>query len=105
MKQHVAVGVPGESMRVLQRDATDFQRHAFLKLVRIPTVANPHGKFLSTPRHKNVKAEPQSNSLSAELQMGEQVDEPRAELRSEEHTSELQSHVNLVCRLLLEKKK
>src|SRR5260370_28667398 len=30
----------------------------------------------------------------------------RAELpRSEEHTSELQSHLNLVCRLLLEKKK
>src|SRR5690242_21899117 len=27
------------------------------------------------------------------------------EHRSEEHTSELQSHVNLVCRLLLEKKK
>src|SRR5438477_1526819 len=34
---------------------------------------------------------------------------PRAQApggaRSEEHTSELQSHVNLVCRLLLEKKK
>src|SRR5690242_21200658 len=35
---------------------------------------------------------------------------PRPEIlidpnRSEEHTSELQSHVNLVCRLLLEKKK
>src|SRR4051812_49910062 len=28
-----------------------------------------------------------------------------AACRSEEHTSELQSHVNLVCRLLLEKKK
>src|SRR4051812_49920409 len=28
-----------------------------------------------------------------------------AKIRSEEHTSELQSHVNLVCRLLLEKKK
>src|SRR5260370_9498012 len=28
-----------------------------------------------------------------------------AEVRSEEHTSELQSHLNLVCRLLLEKKK
>src|SRR5690242_21290834 len=28
-----------------------------------------------------------------------------AGIRSEEHTSELQSHVNLVCRLLLEKKK
>src|SRR5690242_21322616 len=30
---------------------------------------------------------------------------PREPERSEEHTSELQSHVNLVCRLLLEKKK
>src|SRR5690242_8121306 len=29
----------------------------------------------------------------------------RLSVRSEEHTSELQSHVNLVCRLLLEKKK
>src|SRR5260370_30127686 len=28
-----------------------------------------------------------------------------AHSRSEEHTSELQSHLNLVCRLLLEKKK
>src|SRR5260370_32871217 len=27
------------------------------------------------------------------------------EVRSEEHTSELQSHLNIVCRLLLEKKK
>src|SRR5438034_4806364 len=29
----------------------------------------------------------------------------QAEVRSEEHTSELQSHSDLVCRLLLEKKK
>src|SRR5260370_26723617 len=28
-----------------------------------------------------------------------------SQMRSEEHTSELQSHLNLVCRLLLEKKK
>src|SRR5690242_16170402 len=33
------------------------------------------------------------------------VGQATVELRSEEHTSELQSHVNLVCRLLLEKKK
>src|SRR5260370_25166753 len=42
------------------------------------------------------------------------IDRPRADAsrmsssvawRSEEHTSELQSHLNLVCRLLLEKKK
>src|SRR5260370_10439628 len=31
--------------------------------------------------------------------------EVRRIVRSEEHTSELQSHLNLVCRLLLEKKK
>src|SRR5438132_3144396 len=30
---------------------------------------------------------------------------PRRAARSEEHTSELQSHSDLVCRLLLEKKK
>src|SRR5690242_21343969 len=34
----------------------------------------------------------------------ELVPERDPALRSEEHTSELQSHVNLVCRLLLEKK-
>src|SRR5438477_9424434 len=33
------------------------------------------------------------------------LDHERLTDRSEEHTSELQSHVNLVCRLLLEKKK
>src|SRR2546427_8669457 len=33
------------------------------------------------------------------------IEEPENYLRSEEHTSELQSQSNLVCRLLLEKKK
>src|SRR5438034_7670104 len=35
----------------------------------------------------------------------EDVADLDAPLRSEEHTSELQSHSDLVCRLLLEKKK
>src|SRR2546430_9142625 len=35
----------------------------------------------------------------------ESLDRKSQELRSEEHTSELQSQSNLVCRLLLEKKK
>src|SRR5437588_2411333 len=39
-----------------------------------------------------------ANSLEASLEAG-------AVERSEEHTSELQSHSDLVCRLLLEKKK
>src|SRR5260370_25557536 len=33
------------------------------------------------------------------------ADKNQVHVRSEEHTSELQSHLNLVCRLLLEKKK
>src|SRR5260370_20206418 len=36
---------------------------------------------------------------------GASLDQGLHDLRSEEHTSELQSHLNLVCRLLLEKKK
>src|SRR5690606_41554237 len=36
---------------------------------------------------------------------GRQPDPDRPSARSEEHTSELQSRENLVCRLLLEKKK
>src|SRR6266436_8557098 len=36
---------------------------------------------------------------------GEHVGEDAAKVRSEEHTSELQSRLHLVCRLLLEKKK
>src|SRR5260370_14130716 len=39
------------------------------------------------------------------IPVGGQLRRPARELRSEEHTSELQSHLNLVCRLLLEKKK
>src|SRR2546422_7095607 len=35
----------------------------------------------------------------------EEQDEEPGEARSEEHTSELQSRLHLVCRLLLEKKK
>src|SRR5438477_5111485 len=37
--------------------------------------------------------------------LGKRLPAPIKSQRSEEHTSELQSHVNLVCRLLLEKKK
>src|SRR5260370_25115752 len=41
---------------------------------------------------------------AAEDRIGEGGDTSVARRRSEEHTSELQSHLNLVCRLLLEKK-
>src|SRR5260370_10333884 len=44
--------------------------------------------------------------FALDLAVAEVVHQFQAGLgRSEEHTSELQSHLNLVCRLLLEKKK
>src|SRR4051812_49976210 len=47
-----------------------------------------------------------ANHLLDDLEAADAIgDGHREGLRSEEHTSELQSHVNLVCRLLLEKKK
>src|SRR5688572_32438465 len=45
-------------------------------------------------------------ALQVDVRRAEQVDEMVGRtVRSEEHTSELQSQSNLVCRLLLEKKK
>src|SRR5260370_10876704 len=50
---------------------------------------------------------PKDDKHPALLPVGEkaQFRLDKDKMRSEEHTSELQSHLNLVCRLLLEKKK
>src|SRR5437773_10734734 len=45
------------------------------------------------------------SARSAPAASGTPITAPIVEPRSEEHTSELQSHHDLVCRLLLEKKK
>src|SRR5438477_2611185 len=57
--------------------------------------------ILSDEGHAAVRPHAECGGLAAVM---EERGKP-ATLRSEEHTSELQSHVNLVCRLLLEKKK
>src|SRR5260370_30568384 len=49
-------------------------------------------------RESGVHADGEIQSTDASL-----LDKPGEGWRSEEHTSELQSHLNLVCRLLLEK--
>src|SRR5256886_7762391 len=49
------------------------------------------------------RSAPQIIDLETWVRMG--APDPRGAPRSEEHTSELQSQSNLVCRLLLEKKK
>src|SRR5260370_5836195 len=70
--------------------------------------------FRSVFAHRHLEEPPVRHGENQGIGRGQVV--PRAQphvvfaqrlggARSEEHTSELQSHLNLVCRLLLEKKK
>src|SRR5438105_15568653 len=60
--------------------------------------------FGGTPEKPAAITDKEANQILRRVEEG--VDKPRPKvLRSEEHTSELQSRVELVCRLLLEKKK
>src|SRR5260370_19820036 len=59
----------------------------------------PSKRAVNTPAPKWKPSSPNSPDRPPVLRSGEFGE------RSEEHTSELQSHLNLVCRLLLEKKK
>src|SRR5258708_11447980 len=68
-------------------------------------------KFMIRPIAKTTKPAAASSSHKAPLKVALVEDQPEVReswtrlLRSEEHTSELQSPDHLVCRLLLEKKK
>src|SRR5256884_6127087 len=62
------------------------------------TRTHPIGRYLSaSPRTGIARAWTTQTSLT--------LSQPASPPRSEEHTSELQSRLHLVCRLLLEKKK
>src|SRR2546421_9218767 len=61
--------------------------------------------FRSPTLALEVEEEDKQKSYSEKLRRGEHRSYNRARVRTEEHTSELQSRSDLVCRLLLEKKK
>src|SRR2546426_8970176 len=65
-----------------------------------------HGRDAGREHHGelHVRSCRQSAEFPGRVAIQQQCVE-RTDLRSEEHTSELQSPCNLVCRLLLEKKK
>src|SRR2546427_1814974 len=71
----------------------------YTTLFRSPAAQAPAGQSYEAP---SGQAEEMLAGLWSELLGGGRVD--RRDSRSEEHTSELQSQSNLVCRLLLEKK-
>src|SRR5260370_22415426 len=57
---------------------------------------------IAPPDRVGARAAPESTPTPRPRRQGPL---PRPYIRSEEYTSELQSHLNIVCRLLLEKKK
>src|SRR5947207_5794480 len=69
--------------------------HGPIRIKRRESVGNRHGEVLQ--RREGLRFH-LSRAGAGRLR-------PLLEDRSEEHTSELQSHSDLVCRLLLEKKK
>src|SRR5207237_1735123 len=68
----------------------------------------PHALYVKSAGVKKGELDPFAVAVMAELGQDISGHKPTTfeelEDRSEEHTSELQSHLNLVCRLLLEKK-
>src|SRR5947207_8556426 len=68
-----------------------------------PKTGQPHTAHTTNPVPFHLIDE---DSIGAKLRAGGALEDVAPTmLRSEEHTSELQSHSDLVCRLLLEKKK
>src|SRR5207249_12309930 len=74
------------------------------------------GDFAETTRHEGLSSGLESTEARRAVHLGVPLEDElprclgsetlfREPLRSEEHTSELQSRFDLVCRLLLEKKK
>src|SRR5260370_19810314 len=77
-------------MTACVHDLVDFRRQ-----VLFPVACN------RVDRHEHALISPFLDQRTLDLGVLVPIDS----VRSEEHTSELQSHLNLVCRLLLEKKK
>src|SRR2546429_2711544 len=61
--------------------------------------------FRSLVTHRTPRVVQRTRYVMLQHHSGHQPAQNRTEHRSEEHTSELQSRLHLVCRLLLEKKK
>src|SRR5436190_21777159 len=92
-RQVLDLSQPSPIMRIANHDLNGFQAHS-LREVRKRGHRHIAGQRRSLPLLRKL-----SSGLSNILQTGSGI------FRSEDHTSELQSHSDLVCRLLLEKKK
>src|SRR5947207_4594082 len=91
-----------------------FTLFPYTTLFRSMTTSNTAAKTPMAPRRACFTRRGPDSGLTAERQWSFAMCNPQqiasfgslaGSARSEEHTSELQSHSDLVCRLLLEKKK
>src|SRR5713226_176793 len=100
-------GLMGSNMEVLRHkrfaEMTDEEKAALRKLMQKFKFLPPKRRTRRTvPARDGARPDLRRTIRAAMRRHGELVDQ---HWRSEEHTSELQSPVHLVCRLLLEKKK
>src|SRR5258706_5808743 len=79
---------------------TLFRSHLSL---RRPIAGRGHDQLARHRQDRRLHRHQRHDAGVAEVE--QRLQQPGDETRSEEHTSELQSLTNLVCRLLLEKKK
>src|SRR2546422_5962591 len=70
----------------------------------LPRSSEYHAVTTGT-RRPSVTASASANLMRGRRRHARQTESSTLKFRSEEHTSELQSRLHLVCRLLLEKKK
>src|SRR5260370_14580620 len=87
--------------RTVPQRTTPSKSYFFFLMIRRPARSTlfPYTTLFRSPcSGQRERPNRPSRTLLVRAHVGERF-------RSEEHTSELQSHLNLVCRLLLEKKK
>src|SRR2546430_11240325 len=91
---------------ILSVPTTQLFYYLFFLMIRRPPRSTlfPYTTLFRS-RHAHVRSGAGPRDPSAPLRANRTRSRDRARPRSEEHTSELQSQSNLVCRLLLEKKK
>src|SRR5260221_3294077 len=94
-------------LRVAVAEVDDAPEGGALRLVPEAGIPRRDARFRRGAGHLDIDQACAAHSAAAQMDKmpvaRHAVD--RGVLRSEEHTSELQSHSDLVCRLLLEKKK
>src|SRR2546422_6373107 len=81
-------------------DSTAKRLPSLIRPIAIPATCALTG----TPASISARLPPQTEAIDEEPLDSVISETTRIEMRSEEHTSELQSRLHLVCRLLLEKK-